>query len=153
MNRALPNITKRYLTINRFITSLPLEFRNSPLKKHVEIVQVSLFIDDMEIDDRLETFHQPKFISFHGNFVQEWRDLDCYVQMANTDYSKRKKYEMLTSQDSIELWFTDINGEKLDKNNLILNKDGFYHQTIPGPVGGQDRIRRFKFIVELLLHY
>ena len=137
--------TKRYLNINRFVTELPRPFVNSPNKKYIEVVDVNIFIDDLLISDEIEAFHHPNFISFHADFVQEYRELDQHIQMANTVLTKRKKYQMLTTMDKIEIWFTDINGQKLNKNNLVLEKDGFYHQTDPD--------RRIKFVVELLLIY
>ena len=137
--------TKRYLNINRFVTDLPRHFINSPNKKYIEVVDVSLFIDDNLIDDVIEAFHEPKFISFHADFVQEHRELDQHVQFANKILTKRKKYQMLTTMDRIEIWFTDITGQKLNKNNLVLDEFGFYIQTNPD--------RKIKFVVELLLVY
>ena len=146
--------TKRYLNTNRFVTDLPRHFVNSPNKKYIEIVAINLFIDEDFVEDIFEAFEQPKFVSLHADFVQENRELDQHVQFVNCPLTKRKKYQILSRQDKIEIWFTEINGEKLNKEELRLGMDGFYHQTLPNPLPpGPDRHRRIKFVLELLLMY
>ena len=154
MSRAQPDPqTKRYLSCNRFVVDLPRHFINSPNRKYVEIVAVHLFINEGKIDDKIETFQIPSFFSFHGDFVQDNRELDHYVQMANSLMSQRKKYQILSVPSKIEIWFTDLFGGRIDKDNTELRADGFYYQEMQPDDGGEVEYRKIKFIVELLLMY
>ena len=140
--------TKRYLNVNTLTVTLPIEFTTSPNKKWIEIVSVDFFMDDSRIDDDIEAFERPKFIGLHSNLVQDYRELDCFVQMVNTKIDGRLKYEQLSQQDKIEFWFHNINDEKLDKNSLVF-KDGFYYFYFTNPL----HFLKIKFVIKLLLIY
>ena len=139
---------KRYLTTDTLKTEFPYEFVYSRNRRFVEILSIHLFIDDSRIDDQIEAFNKPKFITFHSDFVQDMRHLNCYVCLANYRLTKRKKYELLNNQTEFNIWFTDIDGTVLNADNLKRDKDGFYIQTISPTVR-----RRFKFYLELKLQY
>ena len=145
--------TKRYLNTDTLTTTLPRHFIQSKNKKYIEIVAVNFFVYDSKIDDEIEGFHQPKFISFHSDLVQDHRELDCHIQMVNTRLTKRKKYEMLSTQDNIEFWFKNINGLRFDKHSLEKRADGFYYYTFPTIPGQNVHELKIKFVIEMLLIY
>ena len=145
--------TKRYLTTDTLKTEFPNEFIFSKNRKFIEVLSVHLFVNDEQIDDEIEAHHKPKFITFHSDFVQDMRDLNCYVCLANYRLTKRKKYELLNNQYEFNLWFTDIDGTVLDASNLRRGDDRFYAQKIGPEPSGPFTFRRFRFFIELLLVY
>ena len=138
---------KRYLTTDLLTTNFPPDFIYSKNKKYVEIVNVNIFINDSKIDDDINAFHQPKYISMHGDFVQDRRDLDSFVQFANMLYPKRKKYEQLSQQRDFTIWFKDICGTVLNARNLTRIDDHYVQIISP------THKRKIKFVLELLLVY
>ena len=138
---------KRYFTTDTLITKFPPDFSYSKNKRFVEIVNVNIFINDSKIDDTINAFHQPKYVSMHSDFVQDRRDLDSFVQFTNMIYPKRKKYELLSQQLDFTIWFKDICGTVLNSNNLTRIDDFYEHIISP------THKRKIKFVLELLLVY
>ena len=89
--------TKRYLTTDTLTTDLPVEFVTSKNKRHIVVVGCRFFINEPAIDDAIETFHTPKFVTLHADFIHDRRDLDSFVMFCNEPIIKRKKYEQLGS--------------------------------------------------------
>ena len=135
------------ITTNSLTTELPNDFINSKNSKYIIPIYASIFINDSAIDDEIEAFHKPHFISMHADFVHERRDLDSFVCLTNTDLTKKIWYEQLSVKSRFNIWFKDINGEVLNSKNLERIDDYYLHRISP------THTRKIKFIVQLLLEY
>lgn len=147
---ALPKepTVKRYFITDQLVSTLPSVFINSRNKKQIVVINCRFFFIDKETigeppnDREVESILTPQFITLHADFIHDERYMDSMVIFCNEPVIKRKKYEQLSSQRKITLWFKTLDGQTL---NIETDTDGSYYINV-GAVK-----RKIKFVLELLL--
>jgi hypothetical protein len=105
---------KRYFITNQLKTKLPNDFVNSKNNRFISMIQCRLYQNLPDVDDAIEQFQTPKFISVHANIIHCERYLDSYVMYCNEQRAKPKKYEQLSREYDLELWFKNYDGTPYD---------------------------------------
>ena len=59
-------------------------------------------------------------IELHASFIQRHDYRDSFVCYTNTILTKYKKYEVVRPRPTFKVWFTNMNGEKVDVQNFNL---------------------------------
>ena len=59
-------------------------------------------------------------IELHASFIQRHDFRDSFVCYTNTILTKYKKYEVVRPKPTFKVWFTNMNGEKVDVQNFNL---------------------------------
>ena len=139
------NPMKRYFKTDRLDTDLPESFVNSKNFRQIVVLGCKFSINDTAIADDIESFDYPKDISYHADFIHDYRCLDSMIWFVNDESGERRKYEQLHHQRTINIWFKDRDGTILNKNNLIRQGDCYLQQI------STTHSRRLKFVLDLLL--
>lgn len=143
--------TKRYFITDKLSFTVPSSFVNSNNKKYIVVINCRFFFIDKEIigeepnQKEVDAILTPQFISLHADFIHDERHMDSMVIFCNEPVIKRKKYEQLSRQSKINIWFRNIDGTTLD---IKTDTDGSYYIETNG--GGKRKVR---FVLELLLTY
>ena len=134
-------IQKHYKTITCENIDWPVAFVNSRNPRYVHVIGCKFFIDMPQVDDMIESFHSPKFISMHADFIHEYKDYDSFVCFTNDLLPKRKKYEQLTNHPYLRIWFKNH-----EKKTLVQS---------PEDVKNNDEIfmGKYHFVLEIMLEF
>lgn len=124
--QTLEGLTRKYFITSDLESELPHDFVNSPNQKYIIVDDCKLFISEPAIDDDIEAFHTPRFVTLHADFIHNTRYLDSYVGFCNSHL--HKEYQQFGRQNKFKIWFKDINANPISMTNV-------------------------KFILELLLIY
>ena len=107
---------KRYFITNQLKTRLPNDFVNSKNKRFITLIQCKLYQNLTNVSDEIEQFSTPKFITVHSNIVHTDSYLDSYIMFCNENRPKGKKYEQMSREYELVLWFKNYDGLPYDTN-------------------------------------
>jgi len=94
-----------------YTVKLPVEFFNPKDRKYIHFINGRAEVNNVIISN----------VSFHADFVQHFPDYNGFVAMCNTEYSKRKKWNLFYDMQEIKFHFRTFNGEIVNDNDLQFN--------------------------------
>ena len=101
---------KTYFYTSTEETKLPDEFLVSKNVKFIHVLHCRCVYNEGLAGD----------IELHASFIQRHDFRDSFVCYTNTILTKYKKYEVVRPKPTFKVWFTNMNGEKVDVQNFNL---------------------------------
>ena len=105
-----PSTIKTYFYTSTEETKLPDEFLVSKNVKYIHVLHCRCVYNEGLAGD----------IELHASFIQRHDFRDSFVCYTNTILTKYKKYEVVRPKPTFKVWFTNMNGEKVDVQNFNL---------------------------------
>jgi len=90
---------------------LPTEFFSARSMKYIHFINARAEVNNIIISN----------LSFHADFIQHFPDYNGFVAMCNTDYSKRKKWNLFYDMEEIKFHFRNFNGNVINDSDLQFN--------------------------------
>jgi len=90
---------------------LPTEFFSARSMKYIHFINARAEVNNIIISN----------LSFHADFIQHFPDYNGFVAMCNTDYSKRKKWNLFYDMEEIKFHFRTFNGTVINDPDLQFN--------------------------------
>jgi len=90
---------------------LPTEFFSARSMKYIHFINARAEVNNIIISN----------LSFHADFIQHFPDYNGFVAMCNTDYSKRKKWNLFYDMEEIKFHFRTFNGNVINDPDLQFN--------------------------------
>jgi len=90
---------------------LPTEFFSARSMKYIHFINARAEVNNIIISN----------ISFHADFIQHFTDYNGFVAMCDTDYSKRKKWNLFYDTEEIKFHFRTFNGTVINDLDLQFN--------------------------------
>jgi len=90
---------------------LPTEFFSARSKKYIHFINARAEVNNIIISN----------VSFHADFIQQFPDYNGFVAMCNTDYSKRKKWNLFYDMEELKFHFRTFNGNVINDPDLQFN--------------------------------
>ena len=103
-------MVKTYFYTSKTETKLPDEFLVSKNPKFIHVIHCRCRYNEHLVGD----------IELHASFIQRHDYRDSFVCYTNTILTKYKKYEVVRPKPTFKVWFSDMNGEKVDVQNFNL---------------------------------
>ena len=101
---------KTYFPTNQLHNWFPSEFIESKNKKYIIVQHCRAILNKQFVGD----------VMVHCSFVKRNAYLDSFVCLANETLTKYKKYEYNHSDTSFDVWFTDMNGNRVSVDAFVL---------------------------------
>ena len=101
---------KTYFYTSTEETKLPDDFLVSKNVKYIHVLHCRCVYNEGLAGD----------IELHASFIQRHDYRDSFVCYTNTILTKYKKYEVVRPRPTFKVWFTNMNGEKVDVQNFNL---------------------------------
>jgi hypothetical protein len=113
-------MVKRYFITDKLETKLPIEFIQSDNPRYISLIRCTFFYDHPNVEEEIEQFSTPQFISLHSNIVNVQKDLDSFVMYCNQNNRKAKKYQQFGRLETLRIWFKNYDMTPMDtsKNNI-----------------------------------
>lgn len=102
--------TKTYFITNALDSVFPSEFVYSTNPKFIHVQHCRAIFKDYLVGD----------IELHASFVQRNAYADSFICFTNTQLTKYKKYEYMSTKPTFKLWFTDMNNKPVNVSNFKL---------------------------------
>jgi len=90
---------------------LPTEFFSARSMKYIHFINARAEVNNIIISN----------LSFHADFIQHFPDYNGFVAMCNTDYSKRKKWNLFYDMEEIKFHFRTFNSTVINDPDLQFN--------------------------------
>jgi len=90
---------------------LPTEFFSARSMKYIHFINARAEINNIIISN----------LSFHADFIQHFPAYNGFVALCNTEYSKRKKWNLFYDMDEIKFHFRTFNGNVINDPDLEFN--------------------------------
>ena len=101
---------KTYFYANTLEFNLPTEFIVSRNKRYIHVINCRCLYEDCLVGDA----------ELHASFVQRNNYFDGFITYTNTYLVKYKKYEFTGTNPYVRVWFTDMDGNKIDVDKFKL---------------------------------
>ena len=103
-------MVKTYFYTNTAETKLPDEFLTSKKPKYIHVLHCRCVYGDCLVGD----------VELHASFIQRNDYFDSFVCYTNTILTKYKKYQVTNPRPTFKVWFTDMEGKKVDVQRFKL---------------------------------
>ena len=122
-------MVKTYFYTSTTETKLPDEFLVSKNPKFIHVIHCRCRYNEHLVGDKFihvihcrcrYNEHLVGDIELHASFIQRHEYRDSFVCYTNTILTKYKKYEVVRPKPTFKVWFSDMNGEKVDVQNFNL---------------------------------
>ena len=115
-------MVKTYFYTSTEETKLPDEFLVSKNVKYIHVLHCRcVYNEGLAGDIELHaSFIQRHDYRDSASFIQRHDYRDSFVCYTNTILTKYKKYEVVRPKPTFKVWFTNMNGEKVDVQNFNL---------------------------------
>ena len=108
MNNQEPK--KTYFYANTLEFNLPTEFITSRNERYIHVINCRCLYQGYLVGDA----------ELHASFVQRNNYFDSFITFTNTYLTQYKKYEFVGTNPYVKVWFTDMDGNKIDVEKFKL---------------------------------
>lgn len=104
----IPRVTKTYFYSSEKHNKFPCEFIQSKNPKIIKVISCKLIYNKYLVGD----------VKVHASFIERDHYDDYFCVMANDPVSYVKKYDYTSLKQDFEIWFTDMEGVKIDPDKV-----------------------------------
>lgn len=104
----IPRVTKTYFYTTKTKNRFPSEFIQSKNERKIKVISCKLTYEGFTVSD----------VKVHASFIERDHYDDYFCVIANDPVSYVKKYDYTSLKQDFEIWFTDLEGVKIDPDKV-----------------------------------
>ena len=104
----IPRVTKTYFYTTKTKNRFPSEFIQSKNERKIIVISGKLSFEGFKVSD----------VKVHASFIERDHYDDYFCVIANDPVSYVKKYDYTSLKQDFEIWFTDMEGVKIDPDKV-----------------------------------
>ena len=106
----IPRVTKTYFYTSEKHNKFPCEFIQSKNPKIIKVISCKLIYNKYLVGD----------VKVHASFIERDHYDDYFCVFANQNNNYVKKYEYTSLKQDFDIWFTDLDSNKIEPDSFLL---------------------------------